>query len=45
MKVVILSLIILLILNTINSQENPFTWTDPTSGTKYDFSSLKKSPE
>ncbi len=43
MKVFLFSL--MLFISGIICQNNLFEWSDPVSGTKYDFSTLKRTPE
>lgn len=46
MKILRLLLTISVCLMAVRANvSNPLEWTDPASGTKYDFSALKKSPE
>lgn len=44
MKIFLL-ILTLSITGLICQDNSAFEWTDPVSGTKYDFSGLKKSPE
>ena len=43
MKIFLFSL--MLIIGGIICDNSAFEWSDPTSGTKFDFSSLKRVPE
>jgi hypothetical protein len=46
MKIVYLLIAIsLLNIEILCEATSPLDWTDPSSGTKYDFSSLKKDPK
>ena len=45
MKFIYIALSIIILLQSALCFDSPLEWTDPISGTKFDFSSLKKDPK
>ena len=37
--------LIVCVITMYSCTEGPFDWTDPVSGTKYDYSALKRDPK